>query len=568
MNDSLKRERVNGFLRTEGKKIVNGKGEEIVLVGFGLGNWLLCEGYMWLSKGSVDRPRRFEEFVRRAAGSEYAKNFWTKFRDQYIAEEDIKRMAELGYNSVRIPINARLFLAEEPGLQWEEEGFRILDRLIDWCEKYKVYAIIDMHAAPGGQTGSNIDDDVDNLPRLFIDQDCFDKGVALWTKIAERYKDRWIVGGYDLLNEPLRPAIDAYVGDMKIYEPRLREFYREVIRSIRALGDRHLVTLESYHWASNAAIFDEKYDDNMILHFHRYAVTPEISCLKQFMDAADKLDVPMWIGETGENEPEWYAALYPLALDLGIGVNFWPWKKMLTTNTVYCIRKPEGWDDLTAYMDGGPHPGYERAQALLDAYLENMRLENCLYFQNVHASIFGRPGTTFRGTDFDELPGKGISYGTNRSVEPDDTRVVIDNGRDFTSGYRTNTGMEIIGKYENVPRGEGFGYPWRKFVLHMEEGDFATYTIRDTGDGVSVTVLGFADPGTKIRTFVNGNLVGSFLQTDPLPADREVRALGDAQILVEFKLDFEDEVKLKLEVECGRAEIDSVVTAPGMGCCG
>ena len=555
MIKALSRDRVNGFLHAEGKRMLNGAGEEVLLAGWGLGNYLLCEGYMWLAKGDVDRPRRFEQFISDVAGSEYAEYFWRKFRDQYIAEEDIRRMAELGYNSVRIPFNYRLFMEDGPGLQWKDEGFLLLDRLIDWCEKYRIYAFLDMHGAPGGQTGSNIDDSVDNQPHLFLEQENFDKGIALWVKIAERYQDRWIVGGYDLLNEPLRtPLGEAFPDDMRIYEDRLRAFYREVIAKIRALGDRHLFTIEGYHWASDASIFDEKYDDNMCIHFHRYGCTPDISAYQEWLDVSEKLNAPLWLGETGENAAEWYAALYPLALELGIGINIWPWKKMLTTNTIYCIRKPKGWDELTDYMDGGKKPDEKRAQEILDSYLENMKLENCLFFENVHASLFKLPGTTLHGTDFDEFPGKGVSYGTARTVANE-------------TAYRVNTGMEIVDKYTEVPLGEGFGYPWRKYVLGMETGDFACYTIHDTGDGVSVRVTGFADPGTKIRAYINGNLVASYLQQFPLPADRTERKLQDADILVEFKLDFEDEVKLKLEIECGRVEIDSVITAPGAGCC-
>ena len=62
--EKLSRSRVNGFLRAQGREIHNGKGEPIVLSGWGLGNWLLCEGYMWKAGPRADRPRRIEEGVR------------------------------------------------------------------------------------------------------------------------------------------------------------------------------------------------------------------------------------------------------------------------------------------------------------------------------------------------------------------------------------------------------------------------------------------------------------------------------------------------------------------------
>ena len=46
MTNKFSRERVNGFLHTDGTKIVNGVGEEIILNGYGHGNWTNPEGFM------------------------------------------------------------------------------------------------------------------------------------------------------------------------------------------------------------------------------------------------------------------------------------------------------------------------------------------------------------------------------------------------------------------------------------------------------------------------------------------------------------------------------------------
>ena len=234
---------IKGFLHTEGKKVVNGAGEEILLKGWGLGNWLLQEGYMWqIFNPRFDRPRRIEQVVEELTGKEYADAFWKKFREQYVTRADIMKMAELGYNSVRIPMNYRVFMEDGPGIHWKEEGFRLVDQCLTWCEEAGIYAFLDLHGAPGGQTGSNIDDSVDDVPRLFTDQDSWDKAVALWVKLAERYHGREVVGGYDLLNEPIVPPRDNgenYDGLI----PKLGEFYDEVIREIRKIDQDRRSTL-------------------------------------------------------------------------------------------------------------------------------------------------------------------------------------------------------------------------------------------------------------------------------------------------------------------------------------
>lgn len=160
---------------------MDGSGKEILLSGWGLGNWLLQEGYMWKAYGErFDRPSRIEKCVEELTGKDYAPLFWKKYRENYIRREDILAMAELGYNSVRIPFSYRLFMEDGPGILWKEEGFKLLDDCLSWCEEAGIYAFLDLHGAPGGQTGSNIDDSVDNVPRLFIDRDCRVKACALW----------------------------------------------------------------------------------------------------------------------------------------------------------------------------------------------------------------------------------------------------------------------------------------------------------------------------------------------------------------------------------------------------
>ena len=66
-------------------------------------------------------------------------------------------------------MNARQFLTEGDQPVYVDEGFRLLDDLVRWCGKHNVYVIIDMHGAPGGQTGANIDDSANDQPELFMD---------------------------------------------------------------------------------------------------------------------------------------------------------------------------------------------------------------------------------------------------------------------------------------------------------------------------------------------------------------------------------------------------------------
>lgn len=529
MNERIKNSRVKGFLDVKNGKLVNGDGEEIILSGWGLGNWMLCEGYMWLSHNKrFDRPRNIEAVVEELTGKDYAAKFWPQFRENYITEADVRRMAELGYNSVRIPISYRLFMEEGEELTWIDEGFCLLDRFIDWCEKYKLYAFIDLHGAPGGQTGANIDDCVDDVPRLFVDQYQFDKGIALWKKLAERYKDRWIVGGYDLLNEPIRPSYSEQQKNYDYLIPRLIEFYEKATAAIREVGDKHVLSIEGHHWATETNIFCKKYDDKMVLHFHRYGAFPDKKCLEKYIETAKRWNIPLWLGETGENLPEWYAALYPLCVELGIGYNIWPWKKMDTLNSPYSVKKPDGWDLLLDYTEGGAHPGYAQARKILDSYLENMKLENCDSNDVVNLSVFRQPGCTIKAIDFDEFPGAGESFSGIQKEEN-------------SYEYRIGTFMKIVEGGEEYVKSAGFDCAWKKYALEMKEGEFAVYSFNDIKENSTVRLRYKALQDTKVRV----------LQDNQLLKELDMTKTVDYSVTEELPLSVSEKSAIRVEVTKG-----------------
>ncbi len=379
------------YLHTSGYDMVNEAGEKIYLKGVGLGNWLLPEGYMWKFGPEGDRPRKIEKVISDLIGEEKSKLFWTEFRKNYITEADIQRIAELGFNSVRPALNSRLFLSEGENPVYLDEGFQLMDSLIDWCKKYKLYVIIDMHGAPGGQTGANIDDSPKDLPELFMEQKYQDQLVNLWVKIAERYKDEPVIAAYDLLNEPLPVG----TGSAEKYKHLLVPLYERLIREIRKIDQKHMFTIEGYDWAGNWSLFNKPLDQNIFYQFHYYcwAKPDNLGNIDYYLKKRDTLNTPIWVGETGEkgNTIYWGTAQYFETNN--IGFSFWPWKKMDTKNTPYSINKPANWDLISAYTSGGEKPDSILAEKALNELLQNIKLKNCAFFEDVTNSIFNRiPG--------------------------------------------------------------------------------------------------------------------------------------------------------------------------------
>lgn len=376
------------FLHTAGQDIINESGRKIFLRGVGLGNWLLPEGYMWKFGALGDRPRKIEKVVADLIGKEKAAQFWKAFRENYITEADIRRIAELGFNSVRPALNSRLFLTEGNTPVYVEEGFQLLDSLITWCKKHKLYVIIDMHGAPGGQTGANIDDSPNDIPELFIEKKYQDQLVALWVKIADKYKDEPTVAAYDLLNEPLPKA----TGSAEKYKHLLVPLYKRLTAEIRKIDQRHMITLEGFDWSNDWSLFDKPFDNNVFYQFHYYcwARPDNLNSIDEYLKRRNELNTPVWVGETGEKGNAIYWATTQLFEANNIGFSFWPWKKMDTQNTPYSIKKPAGWDLIAEYTRNGAKPDAIIAEKAFNELLDNIKISNCDYFEDVCNAILTR----------------------------------------------------------------------------------------------------------------------------------------------------------------------------------
>lgn len=391
------------LLKTNGKKVVNAKGEEVILKGVGIGNWLLPEGYMWkFHSKTADRPRRIENLIRGLIGEEKAKSFWERFYDTYIKEADIEQIAKEGFNSIRLPINYRFLMDENNNFHYLEERFKLIDRFIDWCKKWELYVILDLHRAPGGQTGANIDDSEKDFPELFVNETYKELTKDLWIKLVERYGKDDIIAGYDLLNEPLPNYFSEYNG-------ALIEFYRDLIKTIREVDKEHIIILEGAHWSNDWSILAEKFDDNVIFQGHKYWNNPDIESIKPFLDKQEEFNVPIWIGETGENSNEWFYGSFQMLDHNNIGWNFWPWKKLATTNSPCSINKPENWDKIIGYAAEGEKPSQEESDIIFEEYLNNILFENCTYNTEVLSALFRR--IPFKiPAEFFGFKGEGISY--------------------------------------------------------------------------------------------------------------------------------------------------------------
>lgn len=316
VNPSSEPGATNPMVHQFGMQLVDGRGEPLRLAGVNLGGAFLWEGWIWGGDLQLLRmPRNSESSIRQGLadllGAPAASSFTTAIYDRYVTAADFAAIASMGFNVVRVPLNYRLF--DTPG------GFALVDRLLEWAEASRVYVVLDLHSAPGGQSKYFVADPGPQL--LWESADLQRRTVALWRTIAERYASRTIIAGYDLLNEPDPPSGAALVN-----------FYGEIIKAIREVDRQHLVLLEGTNFAKDFSMFAGPLDPNLAYSFHMYTWFGEDpqKLVAGFAEAARRAKVPMWCGEFGENQAPLVRASVD-AIDLpasaAAGWAFWTWKK-------------------------------------------------------------------------------------------------------------------------------------------------------------------------------------------------------------------------------------------------
>ncbi|WP_263351461.1 glycoside hydrolase family 5 protein [Acidicapsa acidisoli] len=325
------------FVHADGKFLADAHGHKLILRGTNLGNWLVQEGYMFRLEHGPQSAREIEAIVNELIGPTDAAKFWHEYRDQYITRKDIDLIAKAGFNTIRIPFHYKFF---EPG---NEEGFALVDRVVGWAKEDGLYVILDMHCAPGGQTGANIDDSW-GYPWLYEDEASQQHAMDIWKRVAEHYRSNPTVLGYDLLNEPI-PTFP----NLKQYNSKLEPVYKKLVAAVRSVDQNHVVILGGAQWDTNFTVFGPPFDKNMMYTFHKYWMKPEQKEIQSYVDFRDKYNVPIWMGESGENTDEWISQFRKLLDDNEISWTFWPYKKMQATSAPVTFARPEHWDEIVAF---------------------------------------------------------------------------------------------------------------------------------------------------------------------------------------------------------------------------
>jgi endoglucanase len=331
----------------------------------------------WRGAAIADTHRRSPERARRRRETT---RLVQRIADEFITDDDLARIAALGFNSVRVPFNHRLL--ERP------EGWAVLDRLVDGCEAHGLVAILDLHAAPGGQSPFFMADP--ESTSLFRSVDARDRTVALWKSIAERCRDRPGVGGYDLLNEPMPPTSDA-----------LLQLFRRIAAGIREVDPHHLVIVEGASFAGELETFTGPVTRNECFSVHQYQLVGDgrQAQLDHFREVTSDRRIPLWIGEFGVKPAAHVAEtvrLYDAAANGVAGYAFWTWKQVGTSEQglVEMTAPLTQWHTLLDWVGHGPvsfqtRPSAADVSVAFDEFLSAARLTNATVHEDMAHALFG-----------------------------------------------------------------------------------------------------------------------------------------------------------------------------------
>lgn len=120
--------------------------------------------------------------------------------------------------------------------RWLDSTLSHLDRLLPVCRQVGIKVLIDLHTPPGGRNDAN-------ECRIFKEERFQEAFVAVWEKIARRYRGNQTVWGYDLVNEPVEGAVGQGLMDW-------HALVTLTARKVRAIDADHAIVVEPAPWGS------------------------------------------------------------------------------------------------------------------------------------------------------------------------------------------------------------------------------------------------------------------------------------------------------------------------------
>ncbi|MCI8602941.1 MAG: glycoside hydrolase family 5 protein [Ruminiclostridium sp.] len=267
--------------------------------------------------------------------------------ENFITEEDFKKIASWGMDHVRVPIDYNVIQNDDGTVR--ESGFCHIEKAVSMCEKYGLNIILDLHKTVGYSF-----DKGEKENGFFENTGYQERFYSFWAELARRYGNRENIA-FELLNE---------VTD-KEFSAKWNEIAKECIKRIRLIAENTVILVGSYWNNSVSAVkdLDPPYDDKIVYNFHcydpltfthqdahwvdhidvsgrrtyeesGYSADKFMESFKEAKETADKNGTVLYCGEYGvidnaspEDAMKWYKDINKAFEHYGIGRAAWNYKE-------------------------------------------------------------------------------------------------------------------------------------------------------------------------------------------------------------------------------------------------
>ncbi len=179
--------------------------------------------------------------------------------NNFIKENDIKTISEWGLDHVRLPVDYNLFQTADE--KWIEAGFDRITKALEWCKKYNLNMILDLHKTAGFSF-----DKYENETGFFDSPEYQERFYKIWEELARRYTHFFDGTKNEICFELLNEVTD------QSFCKKWNEIARICIERIRAIAPTTKILVGSYWNNSLASVkdLDPPYDENIVYNFHCY----------------------------------------------------------------------------------------------------------------------------------------------------------------------------------------------------------------------------------------------------------------------------------------------------------
>lgn len=175
--------------------------------------------------------------------------------ETFITENDFKEISTWNIDHVRIPIDYNLIENEKGKIIID--GISYIQRAIEWCEKYNLNMILDLHKTCGFSF-----DEGENESGFFSSLHLQQRFYHIWENLALHFGKYHNHVAFELLNE---------ITDKK-YSDKWNVISEECIKHIRKIAPESYILIGGYNNNCVEAIKDLKmpYDNKIVYNFHCY----------------------------------------------------------------------------------------------------------------------------------------------------------------------------------------------------------------------------------------------------------------------------------------------------------